>query len=162
MSNAYLYRMPSGIPGDVSRKLDSTIDTQLFNSSLPFASYGIPAKLASGKVVPFAGGETTADLFGFLVRPFPTQSAQEPIGTATPPTTGPANILRRGWMTVKCNAGTPAQGGTVYVRIATPSGAKVIGGIEAVSDTTNTVALTGVKFTNAGDASGNVEIEYNI
>lgn len=162
MSNAYLYRMPSGIPGDVSRKLDSTIDTQLFNPSLPFASYGIPAKLASGKVVPFAGGETAADLFGFLVRPYPTQSAQEPIGTATPPTTGPANILRRGWMTVKCNAGTPAQGGTVYVRIAAASGAKVIGGIEAVADSTNTVALTGVKFTNAGDASGNVEIEYNI
>ncbi len=162
MSNAYLYRMPSGIPGDVSRKLDSTIDTQLFNSSLPFASYGIPAKLASGKVVPFAGGETTADLFGFLVRPFPTQSAQEPIGTATPPTTGAANILRRGWMTVKCNAGSPAQGGTVYVRIAAASGAKVIGGLEAAPDSSNTVAHTGVKFTNAGDASGNVEIEYNI
>ena len=162
MSNAFLYRMPSGIPGDVSRKNQSTIDSQIFNASLPFASYGIPAKLASGKVVPFAGGETAADLFGFLVRPFPTQSAQEGLGTATPPTSGVANILRRGWMTVKCNAGTPAAGGTVYVRIAAASGAKVIGGIEAAADSTNTVALTGARFTNAGDANGNVEIEYNI
>lgn len=162
MSNAYLLRMPSGIPGDVSRKLDSTVESQFFNSSLPFASYGIPAKLVSGKVVPFAATDTADLLYGFLVRPYPTQSAQEGIGTATPPTTGCANVLRRGWMTVKCNAGTPAQGGTVYVRIDTPSGAKVVGGIEAASDSTHTVALTGVKFTNAGDASGNVEIEYNI
>jgi len=162
MSNAYLYRMPSGIPGDVSRKLDSTIETQYFNASLPFASYGIPVKLVSGKVVPFAAADVATSLYGFLVRPYPTQSAQEPIGTATPPTSGPANILRRGWMTVKCNAGAPAQGGTVYVRIDTPSGAKVVGGIEAAADSTHTVALTGVSFTNAGDANGNVEIEYNI
>ncbi|UGB46991.1 hypothetical protein LQ772_06785 [Frateuria edaphi] len=162
MSNAILYRMPSGIPGDVSRKSQSTITSEILNASLPFASYGIPAKKASGKVVPFAGGETAADLYGFLVRPYPTQSAQEGLGTATPPTSGVGNILRRGWMTVKCNAGTPADGGTVYVRIAAASGAKVIGGIEAAADSTNTVALTGVKFTNAGDANGNVEIEYNI
>jgi hypothetical protein len=38
----------------------------------------------------------------------------------------------------------------------------VVGGIEAAADSTHTVALTGVSFTNAGDASGNVEIEYNI
>lgn len=162
MSNAYLYRMPSGIPGDVSRKLDSTIETGFFNASLPFASYGIPAKLVSGKYVPFAAADTADLLRGFLVRPYPTQSAQEGIGTATPPTSGPANILRRGWMTVKCNAGTPAQGGIVYVRIDTPSGAKVVGGIEAAADSTHVVALTGVSFTNAGDANGNVEIEYNI
>lgn len=162
MSNAYLLRMPSGIPGDVSRKLDSTIESQFFNSSLPFASYGIPAKLVSGKVVPFAAADVAASLYGFLVRPFPTQSAQEGLGIATPPTSGSANILRRGWMTVTCNAGTPAAGGTVYVRVDTPSGAKVVGGIEAVADSTHNVALVGVKFTNAGDASGNVEIEYNI
>jgi hypothetical protein len=162
MSNAYLYRMPSGIPGDVSRKLDSTIDTQFFSSSLPFASYGIPVKLSSGNVVPFAAADVAASLFGFLVRPYPTQGAKEPIGTAVPPTYGAANVLRRGWMTVQCNAGTPAKGGIVYVRIDTPSGAKVVGGIEAASDTTHNVALTGVTFTNAGDANGNVEIEYNI
>lgn len=162
MSNAYLYRMPSGIPGDVSRKLDSTIETQFYNPALPFASYGIPVKLVSGKVVPFAAADVAASLYGFLVRPYPTQSAQEPIGTATPPTAYAANILRRGWMTVACNAGTPAQGGAVYVRIAAPSGAKVVGGLEAAADGANNVALVGVKFTNAGDANGNVEIEYNI
>jgi hypothetical protein len=154
--------MQSGIPGDVSRKLDSTIETGFFNSSLPFASYGIPVKKVSGKIVPFAAADTADLLHGFLARPYPTQSAQEGLGTATPPTSGPGNVLRRGWMTVKCNAGSPADGGTVYVRIATPSGAKVVGGIEAAADSTNTVALTGVSFTNAGDANGNVEIEYNI
>nr|WP_253260895.1 hypothetical protein [Rhodanobacter glycinis] len=154
--------MPSGIPGDVSRKLNSTIESAFFDSAAVFASYGIPAKLVNGKVQPFSGGETAASLHGFLVRPYPTQSAQEPIGTAVPPTTGMANILRRGWMTVANNAGTPAQGGTVYVRIAAAAAGKPLGGIEAVADSTNTVALTGVAFTNAGDANGNVEIEYNI
>jgi len=162
MSNAYLLRMPSGIPGDVSRKLDSTVDTVILDSTAPFTAYGVPGKLVNGKFVPVAAGDTAAVISGFLVRPYPTQSAQEPIGTATPPTTGTGNRLRRGWITVHNNAGTPSIGGAVYVRVAAAASGKPIGGIEAAADSTNTVVLTNALFTNAGDANGNVEIEYNI
>ena len=59
-------------------------------------------------------------------------------------------------------AGTPAIGGAVYVRVATPAAGKPIGGIEAAADGANTIAVTGATFMNAGDANGNVEIAYNI
>jgi hypothetical protein len=162
MSNAYLYRMPSGIPGDVSRKLESTVESQIFDSTNPFSAYGLFGKLVSGKFVPVGAGDTAAAVYGILVRPFPTQSAQEPLGTATPPTTGIANALRRGYITVKNNAGSPTNGGQVYVRVAAAAAGKPIGGIEAAADSTNTIAITGCIFTNAGDANGNVEIAYNI
>ncbi|WP_303678307.1 structural cement protein Gp24 [Ralstonia mannitolilytica] len=162
MGNAYLYGMPSGIPGDVSRPSQATIEPGIFDSSFPFASYGIPVKKVNGKIRPVASGDAATVIIGLLVRPFPTNSSQDPLGTSTPPKTGVGDVMRRGYMTVQCNAGTPADGGTVYVRVAAPSGAKVIGGIEAAADGTNTVVMAGAAFRNAGDARGNVEIEYNL
>lgn len=162
MSNAYLYRMPSGIPGDISRREQATVESIPFDSSKPFAAYGLPGKIVNGKFVPLEANDTAAVVYGFLVRPYPTNSAQEPLGTATPPTSGEANVLRRGYMTVLNEAGTPALASQVYSRVATPSGSKTIGDVEAASDTTNTIAITGCTFMNAGDASGNVEIAYNI
>jgi len=162
MGNAYLYRMPSGIPGDVSRPSQATIESGFFDSSFPFASYGIPVKKVGGKIRPVASGDAATVIIGLLVRPYPTGASQDPLGTSTPPTSGVGNVMRRGYMTVQCNAGTPADGGTVYVRVAAASGAKVIGGIEAAADGTNTVVMAGAAFRNAGDASGNVEIEFNL
>jgi hypothetical protein len=48
------------------------------------------------------------------------------------------------------------------VRVATAGAGKPIGGIEAAADSTNTIAITGATFMNAGDANGNVEIAFNI
>ncbi|MFY2645713.1 structural cement protein Gp24 [Achromobacter insuavis] len=113
---AYVYRMPSGIPGDVSRKENSVVETQILNASLPFSAYGLVGKMAAGKFVPFAGGEAATDAYGVLVRPFPTNSGTDGLGTATPPTSGPGDVLRRGYITVKLNGGaTVAAGGPVYV-----------------------------------------------
>lgn len=161
---AYLLRMPAGIPGDVSRQSQAKIETQVKNSALPFAGFGIPGKIASGKFVPIAGGETAADIYGFLVRPYPTQgaNASDPLGTSVPSTSGAADVLRSGYMTVKVNAGTAGVGGPVYVRVAAAAAGKPIGGIEAAADSTNTVAITGCTFMSAADASGNAEIAYNI
>lgn len=163
-ANSYLYRMPSGIPGATSRDSVSTIEALPLNSSLPFAGYGIPGKIASGAFVPFAGSETAAACYGFLVRPYPTTgvNASDPLGTAVPATSGIANVLRRGYMTVHNNAGTPALNGAVYIRVASAAAGKPIGGIEAAADSTNTVLLTNAIFMSAADANGNVEIAYNI
>lgn len=162
---AFLYRAPSGIPGDISRRQSSTVEPGILNSALPFAAFGVAAKVASGKVVPFAAaGETAASLFGFLVRSYPMTggAASDPLGTATPPTVGVCDLLKRGYMTVKNGAGTPALGGVVYVRVAAPAGGKPLGGVEAVADSTNTVVIPNTYFTGPADASGNVEIAYNI
>jgi hypothetical protein len=64
-----------------------------------------------------------------------------------------------GTVSVPVNAGTPQSQGTVYVRISANGANTIVGGIEAASDTTHTVALTGVVFsTGVKDANSNAEI----
>ena len=161
---AFLYRMPSGIAGDVTRASVSTIETQLLDSTLPFPGYGLFGKIASGKFVPIASGDAAGTVYGALVRPFPTQgvNASDALGVSVPKTSGAADVMRRGYMSVKLNAGTAALGGVVYVRVGAAATGKPIGGIEAASDSTNTIAVAGASFMSAADASGNVEIAYNI
>lgn len=161
---SFLKRMPYGIPGDVTRPSQSTIEAGVLNASLPFTKYGVPGKIASGKFVPLAGGEAAAAIYGLLVRPFPITgaNASDPLGTAVPPTSGVADVLRRGYINVKNNAGTPALNGVVYVRIAAGTVNQPIGGIEAAADGANTIVMTGAIFMGAADANGNVEIAYNI
>ncbi|MCY1296346.1 hypothetical protein D9M69_382260 [compost metagenome] len=164
MSNAILYRMAAGIPGDVTRASQSTIEPVMLNSASPFSAFGLFGKIVSDKFVPFGAGDADGAQYGLLVRPYPITggSGSDPLGTATPPTKGIADVLRRGYMTVKLNAGTAAKDGQVYVRVANAAAGKPIGGIEAAADSTNTVAITGATFMGAADASGNVEIAYNI
>ena len=133
---AFLYRMPQGIPGDVTRQSQSTIESQVFDGSNAFASYGIPGKLNSGKFAPLLGAELGSAVYGFLVRPFPTQgvNASDALGTSVPRTSGICDILRRGYIAVKNNSGTAAIGAQVYARVANASGGKPIGGIEAAND----------------------------
>lgn len=161
---AFVTRMPNGIPGDSTRPSQSTIESQVFNSSLAFPGYGLPGKIASNKFVPIASGDAATAIYGFLVRPYPVTGANgsDPLGTSVPPTTGVADVMRRGYINVKNNAGTPAVNGPVYVRVAAAAAGKPIGGIEAASDSTNTILISNCTFMGAADASGNVEIAFNI
>lgn len=163
MSNAILYRMPYGIPGDVTRQSQATIEAQIYGATA-FPGFGLFGKIASGKFVPVGADDTAADVYGLLVRPFPIQgaNASDPLGTAVPPTKGAADVLRRGYATVKCNAGTPALGGKVYIRVAAAATGKPIGGIEAAAVTDETIEVAGAQFMSAADAGGNVEIAFNI
>lgn len=159
-----LYRMPNGIPGDITRQSVATVESQLLNSSAAFSAFGLFGKVSSNAFVPVGSGDAAASVYGLLVRPYPTQGGNpsDPIGTATPPTSGVANVLRRGYASVKLNSGTAAVGGQVYVRVANAATGKPIGGIEAAADSTNTIAVPNAFFMAAADASGNVEIGYNI
>jgi hypothetical protein len=160
--------MPFGVPGDLSRPSVATVEAQPYNSSLPFASYGIPGKIANGLFVPIS---TSADIiYGFLVRPYPTTgaNASDPLGTGVPLASALlANIMRRGYMNVVCNAGTPTLGGAVYVRYANGTLGTPIGGLEATSVGGSNFAITAtngspVYFTGPADGAGNCEIAYNI
>ncbi len=161
---AFLYRMPYGIPGDVTRASSATVEPQVFNSSLPFAGYGLFGKIASGKFVPVTTGDAASAVYGLLVRPFPTTgaNASDPLATAVPPTSGMADVMRRGYANVKVNAGTAALNGAVYIRVAAAAAGKPIGGIEAAADSTNTIQVSGCIFQGAADASGYAEISFNI
>lgn len=146
MGNAYLTRMPSGIPGDVTRKSQSTIESVILGATA-FASFGLLGKISSGKFVPFGSGDKDGDEYGFLVRAYPTTSSQDPLGTSTPPTKGAVDVLKRGYITVKVNAGTSALGSQVYVRVANAGVSKPIGGIEAVGE------VVGTAGTNTGNGT---------
>lgn len=161
---SFLYRMPYGIPGDITRQSVATVETQVINPSAPFTAFGLFGKIASGYFVPVGSGDTASSVYGLLVRPFPTQgaNASDPLGTSVPLASGAANVLRRGYASVHLNSGTAALGGQVYIRVANASTGKPIGGIEAAADSTNTIAVANCTFMSAADASGNVEIGFNI
>lgn len=152
MSNAYLYRMPVGIAGDVTRKEQSTVEAQVMDSSTPVTVFGVPVQMVSGKIQPLSASDDV--IYGFLVRPYPTSyTSNEALATATPSTTLAANILRRGYMTVKNTVGTPVKNAQVYYVTAT--------GLISASASSAT-AITGCYFMGDADSDGNVEIAYNL
>jgi hypothetical protein len=152
--------MASGIPGDLSRRSHAIVEAAVANAAKPFPGYGLPGKIVAGKFVPIEAADVAASVSGFLVRPYPTQTgAADGSGVNTSMI---QDRMRRGYMTVKNNAGVPTVEGTVYVRVAAPVAGKPIGGIEAVADGANNVAIPNCVFCDVGDAAGNVEIRYNI
>lgn len=150
MSNAYLKRMPAGIPGDVSRKTEATVEAGLMADTVP---YGAPVKLdAAGKLAALSGASDA--VYGFAVRPYPTMSSAAAAGSAQ-------DVLRRGYLTVKLAQGTAAKGGQVYARHTAETG-KAVGDIEAAAVEGKTLAVPGCLFMGEADGSGNVEISFNL
>lgn len=157
---AMLYTPPFGVPGDLSRPagvLD--VEGQALNPATPFPGFGLPGKMVSNFFVPITAQNDA--VYGFLVREYPSQglNASDPIGTAVPQTAGHASVMRKGYMNVLCQVGTPAFGGTVYIRYQNPSAGQIVGGLEATSSGNN-YALTGAQWMGPPDASGNAEISF--
>jgi len=163
---AYQFRMPAGFAGDLQRAEVATIETQQINSATPPTAFGVAVKLVGGLVTPINNSADTAALvYGINLRAYPIQgNGTDPLGTSTPPTFGVVDVLKRGYVDVALGGTTAAaKGGTVFVRVATPSTGKPLGGFEAASDTTNTVALpSNTYFTGPADAFGITEIAFNI
>jgi len=164
VSNAFIFRMPGGIPGDVTRREHAKIEPQIIDADYPPTKFGIPVKLVSGKIRPMAEDDSSQP-YGFLVRPYPGMSqTSEGLAEATPSLILPCDVLVSGYMTVENLAGTPAKNGQVYYRSQDGSPAENVGGIEAESSgspTTN-VAITNCVFMGTADSDGNVEIKFNV
>lgn len=164
---AYLYRMPAGIPGEISRFDGATVEAQTITAGPATDSpsvFGIAVRIdaATGTIRPIKAAD--AVVYGFLVRPYPTHATQEALGVATPNQTVGAecNVLRRGYMTVKLYSGTAVKGAQVYAWKAAAAGNDIPGGVTATDPTTNGISIPGATFNGAADASGNVEIAFNI
>lgn len=161
---SFLYRMPAGVPGDVTRPSTSTTEPQQIDAAAPPTKYGVFVKLVSGKIRALASGDAASVIYGLLQRPFPTNSANEAIGTATPPTSDLCDVVVRGYMTVKLALGTAAKGGGVFV-VTTAGGSVAVGDIVTSASPAGggtAVAVANCIFMGAADADGNVEIRYNI
>lgn len=162
---AFLYRMPSGIPGAVSRNSAFTIEPNIPSTTNVLTNYGNPVALdASQHVRPIIAGDVAASVYGFLARAFPTNSSAQGIGVATPPTSGPVDVMKMGYMNIAVTNGTPVKGGAVYIRTVVNASLPntYIGDVEAAADSTNSFVLPGAYFTGGVDADGNSEIAFNI
>lgn len=164
MQRAYLTRMPSGFPGDVSRKSQSLVESGMMAETV---AYGTPVKMDSdGKL---ALCDSTDDaVYGFMVRPYPTQAENAAKNTIQ-------DCMRSGYMTVKLAQGTASRGMPVSVRIKAATG-KNVGDIEAVAPSVQTLSdddetpasqpetleIAGCIFMGEADACGNVEISFNV
>ena len=69
-------------------------------------------------------------------------------------------VMARGRINAKCQNGAPAFRGAVYVRIATNASYPnaVIGGLEAASDSTNSIQLLNCVWGGTADANGIAEL----
>lgn len=167
---AFTYRMPAGIPGAYNRTEHLTVEAGLLLATQLPAGYGLPLAIdpASGRYRGVGAGDTPASVVGMLLRPYPSGSfgsASDGLGNVTSLSgVGVYDILRRGYILVKVGGtAAAAKGGTVYVRIATPSAGKPIGGLEAAADGANTVALdNNTYWMGPADAQGNGEIGFKI
>lgn len=129
---SYIYRMPTGIPGEVTRPGQSTIEPKILGATA-FTAYGLAAKISSGKIIPITTNDVSTAVAGFLVRPFPITgaNASDALGTSVPPTSGIGNLLKRGYTNIMLANGTAADGGKVYVRVANATAGRPVGGFEA-------------------------------
>lgn len=174
--NVFVFRMGAGLVGTVTREQDHSGEPQVLDTTNPVLAYGDPVKMVAGKIQALQAGDTATSIYGFLERPYPTQSnvylsggtSAQGFGNAAPVPGALCTIMRRGYMIVNVQGTTvPVAGGQIFIRVAgtIPSGGK-LGGLEAVVDATpaNTPALPipNSSFKGAPDANNVTEISFNL
>lgn len=171
-SNAILYHMPSGFAGDVTRMQFSKIEAQMVDGSSAGAyaptAYGVPVIMVAGLIRKVPSGYSGA-IYGWLVRPYPYHGdvdANSGLGGGVPPTSGPCDILRSGYMAVKLTRGTAVRGAICYVRVTVDS-AYAVGDIEdgSFSGGSGTDCIAAGVFMGPVDslnsAAGITEVSFN-
>jgi len=176
---AFAFRMPAGIPGEVTRySVGTTIEQQLITNAgaagSTLAAYGLPVVIDATLLA--ARGLVAADTTGFnvpygvIVRPYPIQPAsavnygQVLVGTpGVPPTSGIVDILKRGYMSVAVtySGAGPVKGGQVYIWTAATAAPHVQGGFTSDGPSANVITAPAY-FVGPADSSGNGEIAWNV
>jgi hypothetical protein len=157
---SFLYRAPAGVAGDVTRPDDTIVESGLLNAAQAPTAFGAPVKLVSGKFEKIASGDTAAVFAGVLSRVAPSIAGDlvQTYAGGTPNTASVQGIVVKGYVNVVCTQGTPARGGSVFVRVTADTG-KAVGDFETAADSGKCVALTGVTWAVDGkDASNIAEI----
>lgn len=151
--------MPNGFAGSYARQPDMIVNTRPAGGTaeIPF---GVPLKYDSGKVVQMGAEATAAQFVGVAAREIKTALTYLTQGAGSYAPGEAVPTFQRGSINVKCNRGTPALGGAVYVRI-TANGSypnAPVGGFEAQADSGNTIQLTNCQWGGASDANGIAEM----
>ncbi|BDH45750.1 hypothetical protein TUM12370_17940 [Salmonella enterica subsp. enterica serovar Choleraesuis] len=163
---AYLYRMPVGIAGAISRPQDLTVEPVILKSANAFPAYGLAGKIdADGFFVPLADGDTADSVKGIYVRPYPTTSQADMVRQVGADKNFPGDAMKRGYMTVNVGSDASAvkKGAPVYIVVSPDDTIDIpLGGFMATLVADKTVLLPNAEFTGAGDADGNAEISWKI
>ena len=152
--------MPHGQAGSYARQPDMIINTRPAGGESPI-NFGLAVVYDENKNVVLPTASSTADQFiGVASREINTalNYLEQGVGQYAP---GDAvSVFQRGAINVKCQNGTPKIGADVYDRVkANTSFPKaVVGGFEAVADTTNSVKITNAQWAGSADANGIAEL----
>jgi len=144
------------LPGRLPKTGYQVVETFQTDATKP-VEYGEVVKISATdakKVVPIEAGDAAADVYGVVVRTY-NQISNATYASGVnqfvyQPAPGQAvSVMRKGWIAIPVQKGTPAVGTTLTVRIAlaTPDTGLPIGGIEAGDAVAlETVAVTGMRF----------------
>lgn len=149
--------MSHGFSGSYARQPDMIVNTAPLGGTeiIPFGTPLVRGE--NGVVLPMGTGNTGNQFIGVAGRELksPAEFFSQNVGQYTPEE--PVSVFQRGCINVKCQKGSPAIDGTVYVRVAA-SGSYVVGGFEAEADGTNTVALVNAQWNGPADNHGVAEL----
>lgn len=162
---AYLYSAPAGVPGDITRPDESNVEPAMLVaiSSVYAQAFGIPVKYNTGGISQIEASDAATVFAGVLIREAPSIAGNDSQGfdDAVPNPDQPQGFCVRGYVSVKCAAGTPVRGGIVYMQVVA-NGGVVVGAFRADgTDAGNAVALTATQASwasNGKDADGNAEL----
>lgn len=154
--------MPHGMAGNYARQPDMIVNTFPAGgtANIPF---GAALYLDSGKVKAMGASATPADFIGIAGREFKSalNYLDQSKGEYAP--NEAVSVFQRGCINVKCQRGTAAYGGAVYLRI-TENGSystAVVGGFEASADSDKTIELPFCHWMGAADANGVAELRID-
>lgn len=149
--------MSHGFSGSYARQPDMIVNTAPLGGTaiIPFGTPLVRGE--GGAVIPMGTGNTGGQFIGVAGREVksPAEFFSQSVGQYAPD--DPVSVFQRGCINVKCQKGSPAIDGTVYVRVAA-SGNYVVGGFEAEADGTNTVALVNAQWNGPADSNGVAEL----
>lgn len=149
--------MSHGFSGSYARQPDMIVNTAPLGGTaiIPFGTPLVRGE--GGVVIPMGTGNTGGQFIGVAGREVksPAEFFNQNVGQYAPEE--PVSVFQRGCINVKCQKGSPAIDGTVYVRVAA-SGNYVVGGFEAEADGTNTVALVNAQWNGPADNNGVAEL----
>ena len=149
--------MSHGFSGSYARQPDMIVNTAPLGGTeiIPFGTPLVRGE--NGAVLPMGTGNTGNQFIGVAGREVksPAEFFSQSVGQYAPEEA--VSVFQRGCINVKCQKGSPAIDGTVYVRV-TASGDYVVGGFEAEADGANTVALSNAQWNGPADNHGVAEL----
>lgn len=154
-------QMGFGFPGQTARQPQDIVRNHPVAAGAENIYFGDPVVInADGTARKFGDADTAAKFAGVAARRikqafhYPDQSFGYYMEKE------PCDVILRGNVSVKVNAGSPTVGSPVYIRTAENASfpAGVIGGFEAAADGTNTILLTNAKWATTADSNGVAEL----